>query len=71
MLFKPFSQVSQGYTRQHQGAGLGLSICKRLVQLMGGSMAVASEAGKGTTMYFSLSFQRRGFLARESSGRKN
>ena len=55
-LFKPFSQVSQGYTRSYQGAGLGLSICKRLVELMGGNISVESEEGVGTTMYFTASF---------------
>lgn len=57
-LFKPFSQVSQGYTRTHQGAGLGLSICKRLVGLMGGNIAVESEPGVGTTVYFCITFER-------------
>ena len=56
-LFKPFSQVNQGFTRQFQGAGLGLSICKRLIDLMGGSMAVESEHGAGTTMYFCVPFE--------------
>ncbi|THB67286.1 MAG: response regulator, partial [Desulfovibrio sp.] len=51
-LFESFTQVSQGYTRQFQGAGLGLAIVKRLVALMGGNMAVDSEPGKGTTFYF-------------------
>jgi PAS domain S-box-containing protein len=51
-LFKPFSQVSRGYTREYQGAGLGLSICKRLVELMGGNMAISSEVGAGTSIYF-------------------
>jgi PAS domain S-box-containing protein len=51
-LFKPFSQVSQGYTRNHQGAGLGLTISKQLVNLMGGNMAVESEEGVGTAFYF-------------------
>jgi PAS domain S-box-containing protein len=55
-LFKPFSQVNEGYTRSYQGAGLGLSICKRLVDLMGGSISVMSEEGVGTTVCFSLSF---------------
>ena len=55
-LFQPFSQVNQGFTRQFQGAGLGLSICKRLIDLMGGSMAVESEHGAGTTMYFCVPF---------------
>jgi len=56
-LFKPFSQVNEGYTRSYQGAGLGLSICRRLVGLMGGGISVVSEPGVGTTMCFSLSFR--------------
>ena len=55
-LFKAFSQVSEGYTRSHQGAGLGLSICKRLVELMGGSICVVSESGAGSSFWFSLPF---------------
>lgn len=51
-LFQPFTQVSQGYTRDHQGAGLGLTISKQLVGLMGGNMAVESEEGVGTTFAF-------------------
>ena len=56
-LFRPFSQVYGGYTRSYQGAGLGLSICKRLVGLMGGSISVESEPGTGTTFWFSLPLQ--------------
>ena len=59
-LFRPFSQVSEGYTRNYQGAGLGLSICKRLVGLMGGNISVVSEQGVGTAVYFSLSFDVEG-----------
>jgi len=55
-LFRPFSQVSEGYTRSYQGAGLGLSICKRLIDLMGGGIAVISEVGVGTEIAFSLEF---------------
>jgi len=55
-LFQPFTQVSQGYTRNHQGAGLGLTISKQLVALMGGNMAVASEEGVGTTFAFCVTF---------------
>lgn len=51
-LFQPFSQVSKGYRRDHQGAGLRLVITKRLVTLMGGNIAVESVVGKGTTIYF-------------------
>ncbi|AGW14879.1 PAS domain S-box protein [Megalodesulfovibrio gigas] len=56
LLFKPFTQVSQGYTREFQGAGLGLSICKRLVDLMGGNIAIESEPGVGTSFYFCVTF---------------
>jgi PAS domain S-box-containing protein len=55
-LFKPFTQVSEGLRRSHQGAGLGLSICKQLVALMDGSIAVESEAGIGTTVFFCITF---------------
>ena len=55
-LFDPFIQINDGYVRSRKGVGLGLSICKRLVELMGGSMSVISEAGKGTAFVFSLSF---------------
>jgi PAS domain S-box-containing protein len=55
-LFQPFTQVSQGYTRNHQGAGLGLTISKHLVGLMGGNMAVESEVGVGTTFAFCVTF---------------
>jgi PAS domain S-box-containing protein len=53
-LFEPFTQGGQGYTRSHQGAGLGLSICKHLVALMGGSIAVESEVGEGTSFHFCI-----------------
>ncbi|QJB55357.1 PAS domain S-box protein [Pseudodesulfovibrio sp. zrk46] len=55
-LFAPFFQGSQGYTRQYQGAGLGLAICKRLISLMGGHMAVESTQDHGTTAHVVLSF---------------
>ncbi len=57
-LFRPFCQVSEGLRRQYQGAGLGLSICKRLVELMGGSIAVDSELGVGTAVYFCVTFDQ-------------
>lgn len=51
-LFQPFTQASQGYTRNHQGAGLGLTISMQTVRLMGGNMNVESEEGVGTTFHF-------------------
>ena len=46
-IFQPFRRGSDYATRTHQGAGLGLSISKQLVELMGGEISVMSEAGKG------------------------
>lgn len=48
-LFKPFRQVESGLTRQYEGTGLGLSICRKLLDMMGGSIMVESEWGKGST----------------------
>jgi PAS domain S-box-containing protein len=53
-LFRPFSQLDTGLNRQHQGSGLGLSICKRLVELLGGRIWVTSECGKGSTFGFDI-----------------
>ena len=55
-LFEPFVQAEGTYTRCYQGAGLGLSIIKRLVRLMKGSICVDSEEGVGSTFYVSLPF---------------
>ncbi|WP_319542304.1 PAS domain-containing protein [uncultured Pseudodesulfovibrio sp.] len=57
ILFEPFVQGSQGFSRQYQGAGLGLSICKRLVTLMGGNMSVESEVGEGSAVHLVLPFR--------------
>ena len=69
-LFKPFTQVSNGYSREFQGAGLGLSICKRLVELMGGNMAISSEVGVGTSMYFCLTLREAMAPGQEETGRE-
>lgn len=57
LLFEPFTQADEGFKRAYQGAGLGLSIVRQLVELMGGNVSVASERGKGTEFYFCLTFK--------------
>lgn len=47
-IFEPFRRVDSSATRKHGGAGLGLSIVKQLVELMGGSISVSSQLGSGS-----------------------
>jgi PAS domain S-box-containing protein len=56
-LFKPFVQADSSTTREYGGTGLGLVICRRLVELMGGSITLESELGKGATFSVRLPVQ--------------
>ena len=56
-LFKSFSQIDSSITRHYGGTGLGLSIGKQLSEMMGGTMWVESQAGKGSTFYFTIIVQ--------------
>ena len=48
-LFQPFTQMDTSTTRKHGGTGLGLALCYRLSQLLGGSISVQTEPHKGST----------------------
>lgn len=56
-IFERFMQVDSKITKCFEGVGLGLAICKGLVELLGGSIWVVSEADKGSTFYFSIPYQ--------------
>ncbi|HET9836898.1 MAG TPA: two-component regulator propeller domain-containing protein [Candidatus Angelobacter sp.] len=57
LIFDAFSQGDASTTRKFGGTGLGLAIASRIVKLMGGAMSVVSQAGNGSTFYFTVMMQ--------------
>ncbi|MGE5365520.1 MAG: ATP-binding protein [Bacteroidota bacterium] len=53
-IFKPFSQIDTGITRNHEGTGLGLSISKKLLEKLGGTISVESQKGAGSIFTVTL-----------------
>lgn len=54
VLFDAFARADDSYARQHNGAGVGLAVAKRVVDLMGGTIGVDSDPGKGATFWFTV-----------------
>ncbi len=56
-LFQPFVQLDSSYTHTHSGNGLGLAICHRLAELMGGEIGLAASSSAGSIFYFSIELE--------------
>ncbi len=53
-IYDRFTQLDQSLSRKHEGTGLGLALCKEVIEFMGGTINVVSEIGVGSTFYFDL-----------------
>ena len=57
-VFDEFARAEMGTARTTSGTGIGLSLCKRIIELSGGKINFSTEEGGGTTFYFALPYLR-------------
>ncbi len=67
VIFEPFRQVSEGYTRKFEGTGLGLSITNKLVKLLNGDISFKSEPGKGSVFTVKIPFIESNLLSEKKT----
>ncbi len=67
-IFDSFTQADESVTRRYGGTGLGTSIAKQLVELMGGRIGLQSAPGQGSRFWFTLSFARQAEVADDAPG---
>jgi signal transduction histidine kinase/response regulator of citrate/malate metabolism/HPt (histidine-containing phosphotransfer) domain-containing protein len=60
LIFEPFHQADASNTRRHGGTGLGLTICRQIIEAMGGEFGVRSELGVGSEFWFTLRLEKSG-----------
>ena len=65
-IFEPFAQADNSTTRKYGGTGLGTTISKELIELMGGRIRAESEEGKGSRFYFTLPISTTNFISQDS-----
>ncbi|MFB5632701.1 MAG: ATP-binding protein [Nitrosopumilus sp.] len=70
-IFKKFHKVNTSITRKYGGAGLGLSICKQIIESLNGKISIQSTLGKDTTVYFQIPFENSNLKIQNPEGVKN